>query len=116
MKTMKAVTATMKTVRKTMPTALSCSACTRPMVSKIAGTRPTTMPAKMISEMPLPMPRSLICSPSHMTTAQPVVSVITVISTKPTPGSGTSGRVPGAACCRNTEMPIDWMIEMTMVP
>ena len=26
----------------------------------------TTMPAKMISDMPLPMPRSVICSPSHM--------------------------------------------------
>ena len=27
---------------------------------------PTTMPAKMMSDMPLPMPRSVICSPSHM--------------------------------------------------
>ena len=30
---------------------------------------PTTMPAKMISDMPLPMPRSVICSPSHMMSA-----------------------------------------------
>ena len=37
------------------------------------------MPAKMISEMPLPMPRSVICSPSHMMNAVPVVSVITVM-------------------------------------
>ena len=34
-----------------------------------------TMPAKMISEIPLPMPRSVICSPSHMMNAVPVVSV-----------------------------------------
>ena len=32
------------------------------------------MPVKMISDMPLPMPRSLICSPSHMMNADPVVS------------------------------------------
>ena len=29
------------------------------------------MPVKMISDMPLPMPRSLICSPSHMMNAVP---------------------------------------------
>ena len=46
-----------------------------------------TMPAKMISEMPLPMPRSVICSPSHMMNAVPVVSVIIVIRRKPQPGS-----------------------------
>ena len=33
-----------------------------------------TMPAKMMSEMPLPMPRSVICSPNHMMKAVPVVS------------------------------------------
>ena len=31
------------------------------------------MPVKMISDMPLPMPRSVICSPSHMMNAVPVV-------------------------------------------
>ncbi len=45
------------------------------------------MPAKMISEMPLPMPRSVICSPSHMMNAVPVVSVrIMVRKRKPQPG------------------------------
>ena len=29
------------------------------------------MPVKMISDMPLPTPRSLICSPSHMMNAVP---------------------------------------------
>ena len=45
-----------------------------------------TMPAKMMSEMPLPMPRSVICSPSHMMKAVPVVSVIIVMKRKPQPG------------------------------
>ena len=47
---------------------------------------PTTMPEKMMSDMPLPMPRSVICSPSHMTKHVPVVSVSTVISRKAMPG------------------------------
>ena len=51
--------------------------------------RRTTMPAKMISEMPLPMPFSEICSPSHMISAVPAVSVIMVSSRKPQPGVGT---------------------------
>ena len=32
----------------------------------------------MMSEMPLPMPRSVICSPSHMSSMVPAVSAITV--------------------------------------
>jgi len=46
----------------------------------------TTMPAKMIRDMPLPIPRSVICSPSHMMNVVPVVSVSTVISRKAQPG------------------------------
>ena len=49
-----------------------------------------TMPAKMMSEMPLPMPRSVICSPSHMMNAVPVVSEIMVSRRKPQPGSVTT--------------------------
>ncbi len=44
------------------------------------------MPVKMISDMPLPMPRSVICSPSHMMKAVPVVSDMIVMITKPKPG------------------------------
>ena len=40
------------------------------------------MPAKMMSEIPLPMPRSVICSPSHIRNDVPVVSAMVV------PGSG----------------------------
>jgi hypothetical protein len=48
--------------------------------------RPTTMPAKISSDIPLPMPRSVICSPSHMTNALPVVRVNIVIRIKAGPG------------------------------
>ncbi len=47
--------------------------------SPTARGKPTTIPAKIISDIPLPMPRSLICSPSHMMNADPVVSVSMVI-------------------------------------
>ena len=46
--------------------------------------RPATIEAKIISEMPLPMPRWVISSPSHMTTTQPAVSVRTIRKTVPT--------------------------------
>ena len=40
------------------------------------------MPAKISSDMPLPTPRSVICSPSHMMNALPVVRVSMVIRMK----------------------------------
>ena len=46
----------------------------------------TTIPAKMMSDMPLPMPRSVICSPSHMMNMVPVVSVSMAPSRKLQPG------------------------------
>ena len=52
--------------------------------------RPATMPVKISRLMPLPMPRSVICSPSHMMNAVPAVSVITVIRMKPAPGFSTT--------------------------
>jgi hypothetical protein len=47
------------------------------------------MPAKMISEMPLPRPRSVICSPSHIRNIVPVTSVIAEITRNVKPGSMT---------------------------
>ena len=44
-------------------------------VSPIALGSPAAIPAKMISEMPLPSPRSVICSPSHIRNIVPVTSV-----------------------------------------
>ena len=50
---------------------------------------PITMPAKISSEMPLPTPRSVICSPSHITNIVPVVSVRIVVKRKPQVGAPT---------------------------
>ena len=52
------------------------------------------MPAKMISDMPLPIPRSVTCSPSHMMKQVPVVRVRTTSRRKLQPGSYTRGRPP----------------------
>ena len=49
------------------------------------------MPAKMISEMPLPMPRAVICSPSHIRNMVPPTRVTTVEMRKNQPGSMTTG-------------------------
>ena len=57
-------------------------------VPAIADGSSATMPAKMISEMPLPMPREVICSPSHIRNMVPPVSVITVEMRKNQPGIG----------------------------
>ena len=40
--------------------------------------RRETIEAKIISEMPLPMPRCVISSPIHMTITQPQVRTITI--------------------------------------
>src|SRR5215470_12257520 len=78
MNTMKAITATamMMTIRISpvdMPPV-------RPSSSMLASAdgNSATMPDRMISEMPLPMPREVICSPSHIRNMVPPVSVIAV--------------------------------------
>ena len=78
-----------------------------------------TMPAKMISEMPLPMPRSVICSPSHMMKAVPVVSEIIVSRRKLHPGSVTTW--PNCAYARllpssQRAMKNDWISDRTTQP
>ncbi len=70
-------------------------------VPEIARGRPATMPAKMISEMPLPMPRAVICSPSHIRNMVPPTSVITAEMRKNMPGSVTMPLPPSSP----TEMP-----------
>ena len=54
------------------------------------------MPARMISEMPLPMPRAVICSPSHIRNIVPPVSVIVVEMRKNQPGSLTMLPAPSS--------------------
>ena len=70
------------------------------------------MPAKMISEMPLPMPRAVICSPSHIRNMVPPTSVITAETRKNMPGSLTMPLPPSSP----TEMPYAWTIASSTVP
>ena len=56
--------------------------------------RPATMLAKIISEMPLPMPRWVISSPSHMSSTQPAVRVVTITKTRPKVKFSTTSAVP----------------------
>ena len=57
--------------------------------------RPATIEAKIISEMPLPMPRWVISSPIHMSSTVPAVSEMTIRKTCGASKSGITG-VPGA--------------------
>ncbi|MNF87689.1 hypothetical protein D3C84_701620 [compost metagenome] len=49
----------------------------------IADGRPATMPAKISIEIPLPTPRSVICSPSHIMNIAPATKVVTATKWKP---------------------------------
>ena len=55
---------------------------------------PATMLAKIISEMPLPMPRWVISSPSHITSTQPAVRVTTITMTRPKVKFSTTSALP----------------------
>ena len=48
------------------------------------------MPAKMIIEMPLPKPRSVICSPSHIKNMVPEINVTVATNTNCQPGAITT--------------------------
>ena len=65
--------------------------------------RPATMPERMIIEMPLPTPRSVICSPSHIRNIVPVVIVVVAISSHCGPPLSTY-----CPFCNATAAPNDW--------
>ncbi len=106
-----------------MSQALSCDRSTRRLVA--LGSR-ATMPAKMMSEMPLPMPRSVMRSPSHMMKAVPAVRVITVMKVNHTESLGTTTWSistpprPGMVCrpseASQRAMPMPCTTESTMLP
>ena len=75
------------------------------------------MPAKMMSDIPLPMPRSVICSPSHMMNVVPVHSVSTVMNRKNQPGFMTRWKPLGDELrSRKIAMPSDWTRLSAIVP
>ena len=78
MTTTAATTATMITIMPASPRSVSVPAWKFWNVSSRPGGRPPRMLTKMISEMPLPMPNSVIFSPSHITRMVPAVCVTIV--------------------------------------
>jgi hypothetical protein len=56
--------------------------------------RPATIEAKIISEIPLPIPRWVISSPNHMIITQPAVRHETIRNTRPKVKSETTSSEP----------------------
>ena len=86
MKTMKPTSATVNTAKKTISSGLTAPvrACSR--VWPMREGNGATIPAKMIREMPLPTPRAVICSPSHIRNRVPPARVTIVPKRKNRPG------------------------------
>ena len=66
--------------------------------------KPAAMPAKIRIEMPLPRPRSVICSPSHIRNIEPAVRLTMAVMRKPKPGAITRPADDSSA----TAMLKDW--------
>ena len=67
--------------------------------------RLATIPANIISDIPLPMPRAVICSPNHIKKTVPPTSVITVVALKNKPGFVTAELPPLAIFSKPTDIP-----------
>ena len=80
-------------------------------VRPMAPGNPATMPPRMIIEMPLPTPRSVICSPSHMRNIAPVVMVMVATNRNCQPGDITM-----PCCCRPLAATNDWNSARPSVP
>ena len=66
----------------------------------------------MIIEMPLPMPRSVICSPSHIRNIVPVTSVMHAVIKNAGPGLTTTF----GWLCNHEAAAIDWNSDNATVP
>ena len=71
----------------------------------------------MMIDMPLPMPRSVICSPSHMMSIVAEVIAMTVRISNPNPPQATSGVwMPRfSECSSSLAMPKAWPAQSTSV-
>eukprot|EP01139_Manchomonas_bermudensis_P007649 Amastigsp_a182117_8.p3 type:complete len:118 gc:universal Amastigsp_a182117_8:295-648(+) len=74
--------------------------------------KPAAIPAKIRIEMPLPRPRSVICSPSHIRNMVPATRLTTAVKRKPKPGLITRPAWPSSAMA----MPSDWKMARPRVP
>jgi hypothetical protein len=76
----------------TSPTAITRPNSSQPFSSLSAHSavgNPAATEVKMSSDMPLPMPRSVISSPNHITTAVPAVMVTTITRIRTSVSWGT---------------------------
>ena len=73
---------------------------------------PATIPAKMMMEIPLPRPRSVICSPSHIRNIVPVTRLTAQVKRNMKPGARTSP----AWLSRATAIPTAWKNPSSSVP
>ena len=74
----------------TKPAMVMTPCLTKSKVRKIPGHIPWMIEKKMRRLMPFPIPRSVICSPNHITKMAPVVSVSIVMNRNPQPGLTTA--------------------------
>ena len=82
------------------------------IVLRVSGQMRSTIEKKISRLMPFPMPRSVICSPSHMMNTPPAVSVSTVSNRNP---NGFIVTAPGIWVSMNSEYPYDWNRHSTTV-
>ena len=87
------------------------------MLRPSAGIR-AAIEEKISSDMPLPIPRSVTCSPSHMMTAVPAVIVTTMIESVKMLESGMTGWVQLPNSCprsASATIPVDCRIASAIV-
>jgi len=85
-----ATTSTITTSTASSVGTLRLRACSASIVRIVSGQIRSTIEKKISRLAPLPMPRSVICSPNHITNTPPVVRVSTVVSRKKKPGWPTA--------------------------
>ncbi len=93
MATTPATTATMTTRSSTTWITEITPVVNASTVRAMAPGKPSMIEKKISSDAPLPMPRSVICSPSHITKIAPVVRTSDVESRNVTPGFWTAPQV-----------------------
>ena len=104
------------TSKATTRIARTCQPCIEPSLTSCAvppsaDGSPDTILTKMMIEMPLPIPRSEICSPSHIRNMVPVTSDTVAVNTKPGPGL-----IAMLLDCRAMDAPIAWKVARASVP
>ncbi len=75
------------------------------MVSSSPGMTAMTW-VKIMTDMPLPTPRSVMSSPIHMITAVPATMAITMVAIRKTEASGMSGLTVDVQVCDGKSWPL----------